>query len=76
MIVRFNSDEAYITIEADEGQKLQTREAFEDVDAEKACLHWVSQGRTLVEIALLAGKGVIEIELVSGGRSRRLELGR
>lgn len=33
---------------------------------EKACLQWVSQGRTLVEIALLEGKSVIEIELCLG----------
>lgn len=30
---------------------------------DKACLQWVSQGRTLSEIALLEGKSVIEIEL-------------
>lgn len=33
---------------------------------EKACLRWVSQGRTLDEIALLEGKCVIEIELCLG----------
>lgn len=29
---------------------------------EQACLRWVSQGRTLAEIALLEGKSVTEIE--------------
>ncbi|MGG7582262.1 helix-turn-helix transcriptional regulator [Rhizobium sp. Nf11,1] len=33
---------------------------------EKACLQWVSKGRTAVEIALLEGKSVIEIELCLG----------
>jgi DNA-binding CsgD family transcriptional regulator len=33
---------------------------------EKACLQWVSKGRTLVEIALLEGKSVSEIELCLG----------
>lgn len=30
---------------------------------EKACLRWVSQRKTLSEIALLEGKSLIEIEL-------------
>lgn len=30
---------------------------------EKTCLRWISQGRTLAEIALLEGKSVSEIEL-------------
>ena len=30
---------------------------------EKSCLRWVSQGRTLAEVALLEGKSETEIEL-------------
>lgn len=30
---------------------------------EKTCLRWISQGRTVAEIALIEGKSLIEIEL-------------